>query len=117
MLDRERDGVFVILSGVVVDMRLRGRVAKFLTARLGRNDPLIMCHVLPPTLVQLVGRQVAFIKIAFLYSIMKQGATKDWRKVIKEATGEEFSGKPMLEYFEPLTKYLQEQNKGRAVGW
>ena len=54
---------------------------------------------------------------AFLYSIMKQGATKDWRKVIKEATGEEFSGKPMLEYFEPLTKYLQEQNKGREVGW
>lgn len=54
---------------------------------------------------------------AFLYSIMKQGATKDWRKVIKEATGEEFSGRPMLEYFEPLMKYLKEQNKGREVGW
>lgn len=54
---------------------------------------------------------------AFLYSIMKQGATKDWRTVIREATGEEFSGRPMLEYFEPLTKYLKEQNKGREVGW
>ena len=54
---------------------------------------------------------------AFLYGIMKQGATKEWRAVIKDATGEEFSGRPMLEYFEPLTKYLKEQNKGREVGW
>jgi len=54
---------------------------------------------------------------AFLYNIMKQGATKDWRTVIREATGEEFSGRAMLEYFEPLMKYLQEQNKGREVGW
>ena len=53
----------------------------------------------------------------FLYGIMKQGATKDWRTVIREATGEEFSGRPMLEYFAPLMKYLQEQNKGRVVGW
>ena len=54
---------------------------------------------------------------AFLYNIMKQGATKDWRTVIREATGEDFSGRPMLEYFAPLTKYLKEQNKGREVGW
>ncbi len=53
----------------------------------------------------------------FLSKIMKQGATKDWRLVIREATGEEFSGKPMLEYFEPLMKYLKEQNQGRQVGW
>jgi peptidyl-dipeptidase A len=54
---------------------------------------------------------------AFLYNIMKQGATKDWRTVIREATGEEFSGRPMLEYFEPVVKYLKEQNQGREVGW
>jgi len=54
---------------------------------------------------------------ALLYNIMKQGATRDWRSVIREATGEEFSGRPMLEYFEPLMKYLQAQNKGREVGW
>ena len=53
----------------------------------------------------------------FLYNIMKQGATKDWRTVIREATGEDFSGRPMREYFEPLTKYLKEQNRGREVGW
>jgi len=53
----------------------------------------------------------------FLSKIMKQGATKDWRVVIREATGEEFSGKPMLAYFEPLRKYLEQQNAGRQVGW
>ena len=54
---------------------------------------------------------------AFLYRIMEQGATKDWRTVIREATGEDFSGRPMLEYFAPLLKYLKEQNQGREVGW
>ncbi len=54
---------------------------------------------------------------AFLYNIMKQGATRDWRRVIRDATGEEFSGRAMLEYYEPLVKYLKEQNNGREVGW
>jgi peptidyl-dipeptidase A len=50
---------------------------------------------------------------AFLKNIMKTGATKDWRKVLKEATGSDLSAKAMLDYFEPLMKYLQEVNKGR----
>jgi len=54
---------------------------------------------------------------AFLYNLMKVGATRDWRQLIREATGEELSAKAMLEYYAPLMKYLQEQNKGRAVGW
>lgn len=54
---------------------------------------------------------------AFLYQIMKQGATRDWREILREATGEDFSGRPMLAYFEPLMKYLKEQNQGRKVGW
>lgn len=53
----------------------------------------------------------------FLYNIMKQGAARDWRTVIREATGEEFSGRAMLEYYAPLMEYLKEQNKGREVGW
>ena len=53
----------------------------------------------------------------FLYNLMKQGATRDWRRVIREATGEEFSGRAMLEYYEPLMKYLKEQNTGRGIGW
>lgn len=49
----------------------------------------------------------------FLKNIMKSGATKDWRKVLKEATGSDLSAKAMLDYFEPLMKYLKEVNKGR----
>ena len=53
----------------------------------------------------------------FLLKIMRPGATRDWRALVKEATGEELSAKPMLEYFQPLMAWLQEQNKGRDVGW
>lgn len=49
----------------------------------------------------------------FLKTIMSPGASRDWRVVLKEATGEEFSAKAMLRYFEPLMTYLKEQNKGR----
>jgi len=54
---------------------------------------------------------------AFFYNIMRQGASRDWRTVIREATGQEFSGRAMLEYYEPLVKYLKEQNQGREVEW
>jgi peptidyl-dipeptidase A len=53
----------------------------------------------------------------FLYNIMKSGATRDWRQLVREATGEELSARGMLEYYQPLMKYLQEQNQGRQVGW
>jgi peptidyl-dipeptidase A len=53
----------------------------------------------------------------FLYNIMKSGATRDWRQLIREATGEDLSARGMLEYYRPLMKYLQEQNQGRQVGW
>ncbi len=53
----------------------------------------------------------------FLRKIMVKGATEDWRKVLKEATGEELSTRAMLEYYQPLMSWLQEQNKGRPIGW
>jgi peptidyl-dipeptidase A len=54
---------------------------------------------------------------AFLKGIMEKGATEDWRKVLKEATGEDLSTRAMLEYYQPLLIWLQEQNKGRPIGW
>lgn len=54
---------------------------------------------------------------AFLKSIMEKGATEDWRKVLKDATGENLSTRAMMEYYQPLMKWLQEQNKGRPIGW
>jgi peptidyl-dipeptidase A len=44
---------------------------------------------------------------------MKPGATADWRKLLKETTGEELGARAMLSYFEPLLEYLKEVNKGR----
>ncbi|MBX3268754.1 MAG: M2 family metallopeptidase [Sandaracinaceae bacterium] len=49
----------------------------------------------------------------FLTSIMAPGASRDWREVLREATGRELTAEPMLEYYAPLTAYLEEQNRGR----
>ncbi|MDI1319772.1 MAG: M2 family metallopeptidase [bacterium] len=53
----------------------------------------------------------------FLRSIMEKGKTQDWRKVLKDATGEELSTRAMVEYYKPLLKWLEAQNKGRPIGW
>lgn len=53
----------------------------------------------------------------FLWKILKLGKTEDWRKVMRDATGQEISAQPMLEYFAPVMKWLQEQNRGREVSW
>jgi peptidyl-dipeptidase A len=49
----------------------------------------------------------------FLRSIMRPGASKDWRVVLKETTGEDLSARAMLEYFQPLMDYLRKVNAGR----
>lgn len=49
----------------------------------------------------------------FLKKITYPGASKDWRVVLKESTGDELNAKAMLEYFQPLVSWLQQQNKGR----
>ncbi|MBV9008427.1 MAG: M2 family metallopeptidase [Verrucomicrobia bacterium] len=54
---------------------------------------------------------------AWLNKILEKGGTEDWRKVLKEATGEDISTRAMAEYFKPLQSWLEEQNKGRQIGW
>lgn len=49
----------------------------------------------------------------FLKEITYPGASKDWKVVLKESTGDELNAKAMLEYFEPLVDWLKEENKGR----
>ena len=53
----------------------------------------------------------------FLRKIMAQGQTDDWRKILRDATGEDLSTRAMVEYYTPLLKWLEEQNKGRPIGW
>ena len=50
---------------------------------------------------------------AFLQKLMSSGATKNWRDVMKEATGEDMNANAMVRYFDPLMTWLREQNKGR----
>jgi peptidyl-dipeptidase A len=49
----------------------------------------------------------------FIESIMKPGATADWRSMLKEKTGQSLSARPMVNYFAPLIEWLQQENKGR----
>ena len=54
---------------------------------------------------------------AFLEEMEKKGATEDWRKILRDATGEDLSTRAMVEYFKPLMSWLAKQNKGRKIGW
>ncbi|HVS10945.1 MAG TPA: M2 family metallopeptidase [Planctomycetota bacterium] len=49
----------------------------------------------------------------FLESILREGSTRDWQELLREATGSGLSAGPMLRYFEPLRSWLVEQNRGR----
>lgn len=50
----------------------------------------------------------------YLRGILSKGATEDWRKVLKDATGEELSTRAMVEYYTPLLGWLQKENKKGA---
>lgn len=54
---------------------------------------------------------------AWLWDLLKAGATRDWRQVIKEKTGEEISSRAMMEYFQPVMEYLKKENGGADVRW
>jgi peptidyl-dipeptidase A len=49
----------------------------------------------------------------FLRGILSLGATRDWRAVIKEATGEPISPRAMMAYFAPLVTELERRNAGK----
>ena len=53
----------------------------------------------------------------FLRQYLVLGATQDWRKVLRDLTGEDLSTRAMVDYFKPLMTWLQERNKGRQIGW
>jgi len=46
------------------------------------------------------------------------GASKPWQDALYELTGErDMDASAILEYFAPLQKWLEEQNKGQQCGW
>lgn len=52
---------------------------------------------------------------AFIAKILEKGATEDWRKVMRDAVGQDISAAPMLDYFAPLMDWLKKQNEGRKA--
>jgi peptidyl-dipeptidase A len=50
--------------------------------------------------------------------MLELGQSKPWPDALETMTGErEIDGNALLEYFAPLKKWLDEQNKGQKVGW
>lgn len=53
-----------------------------------------------------------------LNAMLAMGASKPWPDALQAFTGgREMSAKPMLEYFAPLQRWLEEQNRGKQCGW
>jgi peptidyl-dipeptidase A len=48
-------------------------------------------------------------------NVAAQAGVQPWRKVVKDATGQEPSAEAMVRHFEPLMAWLQEQNAGRTA--
>ncbi len=55
---------------------------------------------------------------AKLNAMLEMGASKPWPDALEAFTGSrEMSGKAMADYFAPLKKWLDAQNKGKPSGW
>jgi peptidyl-dipeptidase A len=53
-----------------------------------------------------------------LQAMLEMGASKPWPDALQAMTGQrEMDASAMLEYFAPLRRWLQEQNKGQKCGW
>lgn len=53
-----------------------------------------------------------------LQKMLALGASKPWQDALQELTGQrEMDATAILEYFAPLQKWLEEQNKGQQCGW
>jgi peptidyl-dipeptidase A len=50
--------------------------------------------------------------------MLEMGQSKPWPDALEALTGErQIDGNALLEYFAPLTQWLDEQNKGKKTGW
>jgi peptidyl-dipeptidase A len=52
------------------------------------------------------------------WAMLEKGASQPWQDTLAELTGSrEMDATAILEYFAPLQKWLEEQNKGQTCGW
>ena len=50
--------------------------------------------------------------------VLSLGASKPWQDVMEIMTGQrKMDARPLMEYFKPLIKWLQKENKNERPGW
>jgi len=53
-----------------------------------------------------------------LNTMLEMGSSRPWQEALEAVTGKpQMDATAMLDYFAPLQRYLDEQNKGRNCGW
>ncbi len=53
-----------------------------------------------------------------LNTMLEMGASKPWQEAMQEITGQsELDASAIIDYFQPLKEWLDEQNKPRSCGW
>jgi peptidyl-dipeptidase A len=53
-----------------------------------------------------------------LWKIMRSGASQPWQDTLEAAIGtREFDASAMLQYFAPLSRWLDSENQDRQCGW
>jgi peptidyl-dipeptidase A len=80
---------------------------KALCQAAGHTGPLYECSI--------YGKTAAGDKLRAMLAL---GSSKPWPEALEVVTGSrQMDAQPMIEYFEPLSKWLAEQNKDRTCGW
>ena len=90
------------LSGI-----LRFQLHGALCSAAGVDGPLHRCSIF--------GSREAGAR---LQAMMEMGASRRWPEALEAVTGaRELDATPLLEYFAPLSAWLDERNAGRSCGW
>lgn len=80
---------------------------KALCQAAGWDGPLYQCSVYDS---KKAGRRFA--------AMLALGASRPWQEALEKLTGTRvMDAEPIKEYFQPLTAWLEEKNKGKPCGW
>lgn len=80
---------------------------KALCDAAGFKGPLYLCDI--------YGSKDAGAKFM---AMLQEGASEPWQDTLYKLTGtRDMDGSAIIEYFQPLMQYLQQQNQGKSCGW
>ena len=66
----------------------------------------------------LVSRAFDVLHVGTRVGMLEMGASKPWPDALEALTGQrQMDAGAMAEYFAPLKTWLDQQNKGKTVGW